>query len=162
MRKIMVFWFLTLAVRVSQACLPCLRQFSTLQKTLIISGQISARLSASVSTSRGRLCLLRPILVLVSKIKTVYHKSGYWSCHLRPKVFSLGLDLSLPFRSAYTPFYHKASLPVPVTVIIPISSPSSVPVTVSIPVSSSSSVPVTVIISILSSSSVQLTLSNFL
>ena len=131
-------------------------------KTLIISGQISARLSASVSTSRGRLCLLRPILVLVSKIKTVYHKSGYWSCHLRPKVFSLGLDLSLPFRFAYTPFYHKASLPVPVTVIIPISSPSSVPVTVSIPVSSSSSVPVTVIIPILSSSSVQLTLSIFL
>ena len=94
------------------------------QKTLIISGQISARLSASVSTSRGRLCLLRPILVLVSKIKTVYHKSGYWSCLLRPKVFSLGLDLSLPFRSAYTPFYHKASLPVPVTAIIPILSSS--------------------------------------
>ena len=33
------------------------------------------------------MCLLRPISVLVSKIDTVYHKSRYWSCILRPKLF---------------------------------------------------------------------------
>ena len=49
--------------------------------------QRSARLSSLDLTSRGQLCLLRPISVLVLKIKTVYHKSWYWSCLLRPKLF---------------------------------------------------------------------------
>ena len=55
--------------------------------------QRSAKLSASVSTSRGRLCRLKPISVLVSKIETVYHKSRYRSCLLRQKLFSLSLGL---------------------------------------------------------------------
>ena len=50
-------------------------------------GQKSARLSSLVLTSPGQLCLLRPISVLVSKFDTVYHKSRYWSCLLRPKLF---------------------------------------------------------------------------
>ena len=57
--------------------------------------QRSARLSSLVLTYRGRLCLLRPNAVLVLKIKTVYHKSWYWSCLLRPKLFNLGLGLIL-------------------------------------------------------------------
>ena len=51
--------------------------------------QKSARLSALVLTSWGRLCILRPISVLVSKFNTMYHKSRYRSCLWRPKLLSL-------------------------------------------------------------------------